>query len=168
MSLVQPHPLWTSAGPSSHQVMMSTVQALMVSGRYRTEYFSRYWSNNKKGVCKAPSCAELDNLEDLHHILVNCTSLEPTRQSLRSFTLNYCQSFEASQDVVSSLTSILHNSSDPLFSQFLLDCSVLPSVISSVQQHGQTIVEHLFRITRTWCFSPHRARFKILGRWSKI
>ena len=36
MSLSQPHPIWTSAGSSPYEVRKATVQARMLSGRYRT------------------------------------------------------------------------------------------------------------------------------------
>ena len=34
--------------------------------------------------------------------------------------------------------------------QFTLDCSTLPSVILAVQEHGSSILEELFYLTRTW------------------
>ena len=37
MSLTEPHPLWTSAGSSPAKIAMATVQAQMLSGKYRTQ-----------------------------------------------------------------------------------------------------------------------------------
>ena len=38
MSLANPHPIWTSAGSSPYEIRKATVQARMLSGRYRTCY----------------------------------------------------------------------------------------------------------------------------------
>ena len=51
--------------------------------------------------------------------------------------------------------------------QFILDCSVLPMVISAYQEHGPTVHAHLFKITRMWCRSLHRDRLRALGRYIK-
>ena len=48
--------------------------------------------------------------------------------------------------------------------QFLLDCSVLPEVIHASQKDSK-ILSLLFKVTRTWCYSMHRARLKMLDRW---
>ena len=42
MSLVSPHPIFLSAGSSSYEVTKAGVQALFLSGRYRTEKLCRY------------------------------------------------------------------------------------------------------------------------------
>ena len=57
--------------------------------------------------------------------------------------------------------------SHPLFSQFLIDCSVIPEVISLTQLLGTDALYNLFKVTRTWCYSLHRDRLKILGRWTE-
>ena len=49
--------------------------------------------------------------------------------------------------------------------QFIIDCSVLPMVISAYQTNGPLIHSHLYKITRTWCRSLHRDRLKSLGRY---
>ena len=51
--------------------------------------------------------------------------------------------------------------------QFLLDCTNHPRVICAVQDLGSGILEELFRFTRSWCYSIHKARLKLLGRWIK-
>ena len=51
MSLTKVHPIWFTAGSSPSKVAMATIQARMVSGRYRTEYLCRHWSNNIHGYC---------------------------------------------------------------------------------------------------------------------
>ena len=156
--------MWTTAGPSSYQTSKCTIQALMISGRYRTEQLSSHWAEDKSSFCKTPSCKDRNIIEDLDHILTTCESLEPTRRRLLAFTADYCQSLPFLQPI----TSVLHTPSSPAFCQFLIDCSVLPTVIAATQLLGQEVLHHLFRITRTWCYSLHRDRLKILGRWKKF
>ena len=87
MSLMKPHPIFSSAGPSPYETTKAAVQALFLSGRYRTERLCRHWSSNKGGHCLLPACAEHKILEDEEHILLHCASLSNTREWLVSFTL---------------------------------------------------------------------------------
>ena len=54
------------------------------------------------------------------------------------------------------------------FCQFLIDCSVLADVVRAVQLEGNAVLQHLFAITRTWVYSLHKERMKLLGRWNHI
>ena len=160
-SLNAPHPLWSTAGTSPYQVAMATVQAKMLSGRYRTERLMRFWTKNTQGVCLLPSCADLNVHEDLEHLLVHCASLADTRAGLIDFNRTYSIDLTEICDIVSHYC----NTSNPQFSQFLVDPSCLPQVITAAQLHGEIVLHHIFRIARTWCYSLHRARLKLLGRW---
>ena len=46
--------------------------------------------------------------------------------------------------------------------QFLLDCSTLASVINLVQTFGDSVLQDLFYITRTYCYVLHRERARLL------
>ena len=46
--------------------------------------------------------------------------------------------------------------------------SALPLVISAKQQLGPEVLTHLFYLTRTWCFSLHKAQHNLLGLWRKL
>ena len=148
MSLSIPHPIWLTAKSSSYEVIKATVQAKMLSGRYRTGLLSKHWSTNRSGYCLLPSCTA--QIEDLAHILVSCPSLNHIRTNLLYFTKQY-------------LTQI---PSSPLFMDFLLDCSTIPCVILLVQRMGPELLHHLFHVSRTWCYSLHKERLKLLGRWN--
>ena len=88
MSITKPQPLWLTAGSSPAKVTMATVQAQMLSGRYRTEALSSHWSRNKEGVCLlSPVCST--TVEDLTHILRFCPSLTGARTNLAQYTLQY-------------------------------------------------------------------------------
>ena len=163
MSLTSPHPLWTTAGSSPANVSMASIQAQMVSGRYRCESLCRHWSSNKEGFCLlSPACSE--TVEDLPHILRSCHGLHRTREKLVDFTIKY----STSVPVISDLILNLSNPTNPDFCQFLLDCSPLQPVIQATQKHGQEVLHHLFRVSRTWVYTLHKARMKILGRWNIV
>ena len=161
MSLCKPHPLYTTAGSSPYEVTKAGVQALLLSGRYRTELLCRHWSSNSEGYCLCPSCDGLMIKEDIEHILLHCVSLAPTRLRLSNFTMKYVKTVPHLCSSILELTK----PSNPLFFQFLLDCSVIPLVISLKNEHGAEVLHHMFKVSRTWCYSLHRERLKLLGRW---
>ena len=141
---------------------MATVQAQMLSGRYRTEALCSHWSKNKKGVCLLSSeCG--NTIEDLPHILSFCPSLTPARTKLNHYTLQY------SSNLPDGIKKILMQHCSPsssTFINFLLDCTSLPDVISAVQVLDADVLHHLFNISRTWVYVLHRERLKQLGRWN--
>ena len=161
MSLSSPHPLWTSAGSSPSKVVMATVQAKLLSGRFRTQALCSHWQNNDK---KCKLSLECNSDEDIPHILKFCISLNQTREKLLNFTRSYCNDHKSIANIALKLCNI----DNPDFCQFLLDCSTIPEVIQLFQQHGPIIHTHLFNITRIWCYSLHRDRLKILGRWTNF
>ena len=155
MSLSSPHPLWLSAGTSPYEVIKATVQATMLSGRFRTEKLCRHWSRNKLGLCLAQTCTMRNAIEDLEHILVKCESMERKRQNLLQFTHNYgIQQTQIIQNILYQYCNPKH----PKFVQFLLDCSSIPSIICAVQEFGSQILNPLFHVSRTWCYALHRDR----------
>ena len=164
MSLVAPHPLWTTAGSSPSKVAMATVTAVMVSGRYATEALSRHWTFNLSGVCLlSPDCKDV--VEDLPHVIKTCPALNQVRVSLSDYTRKYTKEKVDKKDI-RDLILTLSNPTSPYFFQYLLDCSCLPPVVQLVQQHGRDALHHLFAVSRTWTFVLHRERLKILGRWN--
>ena len=165
LSLCSPHPMWTSLDDNPYQARAACIQALFLSGRYRTERMCRFWSKNKDGVCLLPSCKNIFVSETIEHVLLHCSGLNEKRRRLRSFT----DMFAADKPVIQQIISTYMNTDDEyLRVQFLLDCSVLPLVISSYQTHGPIIYQQLYRISRTWCRSLHVARLKLLGRYNKL
>ena len=164
LSLASPHPLWKSLNGNPYQTEAAKIQAWFLSGRYRDERLCRFWSQNKEGFCLQESCNGQGIIEDTKHIMITCNSLDETRRRLFSFTA----AFVANKPVLIPLIKAYLCSSENLFVQFMLDCSVLPMVISTYQKHGSTIHEDLFHISRTWCRSLHRDRLKLLGRHNRM
>ena len=164
MSLTKPHPLWSTAGSSPSKVAMATIQAQMISGRFRTEQLCSNWSKNKAGICLlSPACSMV--IEDLPHILSLCPTLQPTRDKLRCYSRKYCRQFCPE---VSELVLSMCDQTSSLFCQFLLDCSTLPAVVTAVQLHGKELLSHIFQIPRTWIYILHKERMKLLGRWNPV
>ena len=161
MSLSKPHPIFMSAGSSPYEVVKAGVQATILSGRYKTERLCRHWSENKEGFCILPSCLGKQLLEDERHILLDCGSLVSTRIRLSQFTINHTKKFPVIKDILLNFT----NPENPRYCQFLIDCSSIPEVITLSQKYGHSILNQLFKVTRTWCYSLHRERLKVLGRW---
>ena len=158
MSLTRPHPIWSTAGSNPYEVSKAVQQARFLSGRYRSEYLSRHWTSNKEGYCLSPTCNK--ELEDVEHILIHCKAYRDCKSRLYSLWLS-----SANLVVKQIVIEALSNEKSYLL-QFIIDCSVLPSVIKAVQAHGHGILDDLFYLTRTWCFSIHRQRMKMLGRWN--
>ena len=103
-----------------------------------------------------------ETLETIEHVLKDCTALAETRRRLHEFTLD----FSADNPEAASLLTVFCNPANPHFCQFLVDCSVLPEVILAYQSMGSSILDKLFTVTRIWCYSLHRERLKILGKWT--
>ena len=58
MSLHKPHPIWSTAGSSPSKVAMATIQAQMLSGRYRTQLLCSHWTPGSNKCCQlSPSCS---------------------------------------------------------------------------------------------------------------
>ena len=137
------------------------MQATFLSGRYRTEEMCRHWSSNTNGYCLLPVCSGLNQVEDIKHILASCRSLSGVRQNLVNFTIQYSEKVPFLADIILKYT----NPNNPWFFQFMIDCSTIPEIISTSQLFGKEIHYHLFKVTRTWCYSLHRERMRLLGRW---
>ena len=161
MSLSKPHPLWVTAGNNSYEVCKSVIQIKMLSGRYRSDWLARHFSNNNSGLCVI--CTE-EVPGTIEHILIQCESLTNVRMNLVQY-LN--EDSQISEIVKSLITPVLQSTDVSTIVQLLLDCSTLPDVITAIQIHGETVLEELFRFTRTWCFSIHKKRLQLQERWTK-
>ena len=159
MSLTKPHPIWLTAGSNPHEISKAVQQARFLSGRYRSACLTKHWANNnREGYCLAPGCH--NKVETIEHILVQCDSYFACRRRLLSLWLS-----TANRVVLHLLLEALSSETE-YFVQFLMDCSVLPQVVTATQIHGFTILNELFYLTRSWCFSLHRQRMRFLGRWN--
>ena len=163
-SLSQPHPLWTTLSGNPYEVKAARIQALFLSGRYRTEKLCRYWSSNSNGFCLQKSCFNSEIVEDSKHIILHCPALNDQRRRLLEYTYSLLHNMPLLGPILEAY--LFGNIDDDILMQFLLDCSVLPLVITAKQLFGDIILAKLFKMTRTWCFSLHKARLRLLGRYS--
>ena len=157
MSVVKPHPILTTAG-TSYDINKMIVQLRMLSGRYRVGTLLRHFSPEISGLC------ELCHLEDeniVHLLVPRCPVLHDRKQPL----VEFAQSTLKHSPVATSIFNEIITSDETTLVQFLLDCSVLPSVITAAQ-NDSNILTYLYKATRTWCYTMHRARLKLLNRWS--
>ena len=156
MSLIKPHPIWLTAGSNPYEIAKAIQQARFLSGRYRSESLTKHWSANKSGYCQSPSCCSVETVE---HILIHCGAYSSSKQHIYSLWLS------SPNPVIHGLVVDALSSDTAYLLQFILDCSVLPKVINATQIYGFTILQELFYLTRTLCFSVHKQRMKMLGRW---
>ena len=82
-------------------------------------------------------------LEDLQHILAVCSSLEPARLRLSNYTHKICDQFPEIKNIIQQYCT----RTNPLFVQFLLDCSVLPLVILAKHEYGLAFLGSLYKIS---------------------
>ena len=114
---------------------------------------TKHWGGNRSDNCPAPGCSEQESLE---HILVVCPYYADIRKRL--VDLWRCKSDPSITELISETLVGPHQ----VLVQFILDASVHPKVITLSQKHGTGILQRIFHLTRTWCFSIHRQRVKLL------
>ena len=158
MSLVEPHPLWKTCQGNPFEVSKAIVEARMLSGRYRCEKLTKHFKKNCDGLC---GICEEKSEGSVEHLLVQCPTLEDCRQK----QLLFMERTDISHTCKAIIQHYLKKPSSELV-QFLLDCSVIPSIIE-VSQDSEMILSELFQFTRTWCFNMHMSRLKLLGLWKK-
>ena len=153
-----PHPLWWTCGSSPTAVRAATVQAKMLSGRYRTCWLRRHFGFGETGACRLPGCGITPG--DTAHILSGeCPALLP---ALTATIYNIQDQFSPFPQLLVPLLSSLQG--DRLqISTFILDPSTDSKVISLQQEFGQEVLRPIFRASRAWVWSVHRTRMRLLG-----
>ena len=138
-------------------------QARMLSGRFRTCWLSRHWSGKSDGFCSLPNCQENPTPGTLLHILTECVDLSPSRQRVFSMWHEFLRDKPHLFPIIKKYT--VESIPDQLL-QLILDCTVLPEVIALRQLLGSEVHDALLYLTRTLCFSKHKSRNKLLGKWN--
>ena len=159
MSLTTCHPLFLSCGSSPWEVEKAVTQSRLLSGRYRLEALSSHWTpGNRDGMCSLPACwgTPASHKGDIAAFLLTCPSLSTTRDELTNSNMRFLHDNPHLEELVSQCVMI-----SPV--QFWLDCSTMPPVIAAVQEHGEVILQLLFKVTRNYCHRLHLARNKLLS-----
>ena len=119
----------------------------------------RFWSSNRSGFCLSDTCQNVKG--DLVHLLSVCPALESTRHSLHSLWF----SKTADCPPLHGLVLKILNSTPECQVRFILDPTACPELIKLIQMFGKEIQDRVLYLTRTWAFSIHRQKLKLLGRW---
>ena len=162
-SLSKPHPIFSSAGANPYEVRKACVQAKMLSGRFRSCWLSRHWTGNSSGDCSLPDCRLDPSPGTLSHLLLDCQDLHDARVGVFKLWAKFLRDRPLLFPIIRKYTAEVNPESQL---QFLLDCTVLPEVISLKQQYGMSVFDSLLYLTRTFCFSLHKSRLKLLGKWN--
>ena len=137
------------------------VQLRLLSGRARLGSLIKHFSPANDGICEL--CFE--EVEDIYHFLqTRCPALKTQANVLREYIKTTLMPSKLCSDI---FVSICKNAKDDpkLWLQYVLDCSALPSIIAASQQDN-SVLPLMFKATRTYCYSLHRTRLKLLGRWT--
>ena len=156
MSLLTPHPLWSTCGSNSYEVCKAMIQAKMLSGHYRTDQLLRHFTDNDGSCVICPDRVP----GNIQHMLLFCPAISDIRNRL-------LMNLDSSSDMSDLAKSLIKNSfkSTEMATQLLLDPSVLSSAISIKQKQDPFIYQQLFKFSRSWCYSLHKSRMKLQGRW---
>ena len=129
------------------------------TGRAMIETLTGHWDKtNPEGYCLL--CKHIDPVQgDIKYFLHpgGCPLLADARQFMFSMT----NSFLVSRPHLLPLVMEFCDNDDTAV-QFLLDCSVLPSVIAAKQSRND-VLDDLFYITRTYVFKIYLTRRKLLA-----
>ena len=162
MSLSTPHPIWTSCSSNPFEVNKATVQAALLSGRYKTDYLSRHWTSaNPNGFCLLCPGKFLFGTDQ--HFLLHCEALALQRSKVIDLWSRHAEDDEHLHKLLKDILK----SPPALLAQFLLDPSVVPEAVA-LGQKKLINTNSLFYLTRTWCYSLHRKRLQLLGKFQYI
>ena len=142
MSLSTTHPLFTTCGSSPYETKKAVIQARYLSGRARVESLTKHWDmSNKEGIC--PLCSLVyPTVGTIEHFLLSggCPALVEARLSMLAFINAYL----VPRPYLLPLFQALWEVEDSLTMQFILDCSVIPSVIKKSQESENPILKTFF------------------------
>lgn len=155
-SLTRPHYMWLAAASNPYECSKSTILLRMASGRYRTEVLCRYWSDNRSGNCRAPSCYMTPGT--LEHLLVVCPALDRVRQRLYTMWLEKSVMFPT---LHATIRHVL-NSNESTKVQFILEPLAFQDLFACAKLHGQNFIEQLSYLTRTYAFYLHREYRRVI------
>ena len=152
-----PHPLWWTCRSSPSSVRAATVQAKMISGRYRSCWLRRHWTQ-ESGACRLPGCNMTPG--DVAHILSGeCPALQ---HALAQELINIQQLLCPHPLLLPPVMAALQCEKEKM-TTFILDPSTDPAVINLVQLHGHNVLFPLFSVSRAWVWAVHRTRMRLLG-----
>ena len=157
-SLKYPHHVWSTA-KTSFECRKATVLALMMSGRFRSEYLTRHWSLNKLGLCQAGTCDTA--IGDLEHLLIHCPALEDTRARMWHLMSEKARAFPAFYFFLKHL----EKSPPKTKLQFLLDPSAFQDILEIIKIFGHPVLDLISYLNRTFVYYLYRQKQLLVGWW---
>ena len=116
-------------------------------------WLQRHWSNDPSGICQL---CQIDR-GDLEHFLYSCPTLEENRK----FLFDWWRTSSAENDSLGRLIHMKIHSDSETFLRFVLDASSDPDAIQACQL-GYFDMDSIFKLTRTYCYSIHHRRLKLM------
>ena len=116
-------------------------------------YLQITWTQKRQVSAQPPDCSDQETIE---HFLVICPFYDQCRARLKELWKN-----SKTPILNDLLTAVLTYPSHELV-PFILDASVHPLLISYAQTYGNELLTEVFHLTRTLCYTLHRARLKLL------
>ena len=150
-SLTKPHYMWTTAAGMPYETSKATVLARMISGRFRTEMFCRYFNKeNKQGYCTAPGCNEVPGT--LEHVLVTCPALDSTRERMYQMSLDKTVMFPSLHQLIREILV----SDEETKTMFFIEPLAFDLVKQDALQIGGHYIKTVSYISRTFVFCMYR------------
>ena len=159
-SLTKPHYMWTTTASNVFESSKSTVLARMASGRFRTDMMTRYWSQNKSGYCRLPTCRQVQGT--LEHLLVLCPALYNTRETMYQMWLERSVMFP---NLHATIRAVLSSHSEDI-TQFILEPLAFPSIQEDARTHGDHYIQLLSYMIRTFAFYMNRNYKQLMDKQS--
>ena len=151
-----PQPPWWTCVSSPSAARAATVQAEMLSGRYRSCWLWRHWTA-ESGACRLPGCGLSPG--DVSHLL---SGQCPALQDILATTLRQLEDMLSPHPYL--FPPVLAALRDEACTTFHLYPSTIPEVFVLCQQLSQKqVLVPLFRACRAWIWAVHRSRMKFLG-----
>ena len=142
----RPSLLWVYSMHHPFESAKAIVVAKMLSGRYRTDWFKRHWTDNKEGFCLAPTCKEIPG--DMTHMFVSCPSLRPVQKKIQIIWLQKTLSCPPLNLFLNWMWTELPEK----FLQFILDPSRFHEVAILCEIYGPAVFNQIMYLTRTYAF----------------
>ena len=139
MSVLRPHPIFSTA-ETSDEVNEMIVQVRMLSGRYRVGTLLRHFSPSNTGICEL---CDLEVEDNAHLLVPRCTFLQERKLLLIEYSNQILQHHVEALNIFHTIFSVIQ-----------------------AYQKNKLILPALFKVTRTWCYSMHRTRLKMLNPWT--
>lgn len=130
-----------------------------MSGRFRTEYLTRHWSQNKQGFCLANTCS--NTIGDLEHMLIHCKALSEVRGKMWDLMFEKAVEFPPLFLFFQYLEKCLPN----IQMQFLLNPTALDEIREILKICGQPALELISYLTRTFTYYLYRKKQILTGWW---